>query len=168
MAFVLNNPNVRFPKIQNISRSFAMDREFNEAFSRYVYGLGKNGSGSLHFSHKTTIPYGDRYPTTFVTSTTFRYEVDTVFIANTPDKTHIMFYVEEFSVSDTEGAGTPLNKYVTSFVVPKGFDLDSIKYSRFQNISGEWGDEMIRLDDGFGDSTFVISKTGLNKIGEEE
>uniref|UniRef100_A0AAU8HZ88 Uncharacterized protein n=1 Tax=Rhizobium phage IG49 TaxID=3129228 RepID=A0AAU8HZ88_9CAUD len=157
------NPN-KYPKARNISRSFATDRNFNLAFSQFVYGLGKNGSGNTHFSFTSYVSSTEAYPVAFTPEIAVKYEVDLIFIGNLQNESWMMFHVSEFRPTDDE-TGEPKAKYLSSFKVPVSFDLEAIRRSYFERpaiIDGE----NIRFESGLGGSLFVINKTGLSKIDE--
>ena len=151
-------------KVRNIARTFATNQEFNTAWSKFIYGLGKNGSGPRHLDIVANVTNVYYYPSGITNLTKVRFSAELVLIHNAPDVTYMVFHIGEYN--GVVGGGTPHLQYVISFKVPKSFDLDAISRSHFENPAIDDTDETFAIDAGIGSSLIVLSKQGLQKIDE--
>nr|CAI3971246.1 hypothetical protein ORM20_00197 [Ochrobactrum phage ORM_20] len=154
------------PKVQNISRSFATDLDFNRKWSKFVYDLGKNGSGNRHLSVVSGVTNVYFYPRGINNLTKVRYEVELVLIHNAADVSYMVFAVSEFNGYEDTAIANPHLEYLASFKVPKSFDLEAISRSHFERPVVDDTDETFSIDAGLGSSLIVLSKKGLQKVGQ--
>ena len=152
------------PKVRNIARTFAADRDFRAQWSKFIYGLGKNGSGSRHFTAVANVTGIYSYPGSITDLTKVRYEVELILIHNAPNASYMVFAVEEYN--GNSNGGTPHFQYVASFKVPVSFDLSAIQRSHFEKPAIDDTDETFAIDAGMGSSLIVLSKQGLQKLDE--
>ena len=157
-------PNLNY-RSRNIARAFATNQKFNDLWSKFIYGLGKNGSGSRHLSAIVGVTNLYYYPSGITNLTKVRFEVELVMIHNGEDASYMVFHVGEHE-GTTETGGVPYLEYVASFKVPKSFNLDAITRSHFENPVIDDTDETFAIDAGMGSSLIVLSKQGLQKINE--